>query len=633
MGRFEAKLLAALLLAVVMPFISSLVLVRMFVDDTIAVGVNDEMRSYLEGTLSLYPDFFRADKLLGDDQASRLAEAPEVIALSVEAEGLLGAPAPAPARPEEEPPPAPSEEPDAVLILVPEGAEPSSLPAPPEEPPAPPTSGPLRPGGLDRPLQHGEPLSPALTGPPEEFVLTPLPASGPAQDPEPAPASAPASQDAPDAPRLSFPDFADAGALNELRASFALAQALEEARRRIGIRGEVRILDGEGRVMARLPALDGKPPEGARVRQVRRSLWRPVGAAVALEVEFSLASFYFEDFQRGEQTIYPVYRELTGSLDELKRSFFWAYLLVLGGIVALASIGGAVFARRITGRVTALISATQQVGQGDLSVSVQARGRDEIADLARSFNHMVEEVKESRARVLYLERIGAWKEIARRLAHEIKNPLTPIRLAVQQLRSSYKGDDPRFSRLVREVDEIVDEEVSSLRSLVEEFSEFARLPDIAPIPEDLSAFARELCEQNPRFAEGVALVCHPGPALIVSLDRRAMRRAVINLVKNAAEAIHEHKGKGTVTVSTRPGDKGRALLVVEDDGPGIPPDLRDKIFEPYYTSKEHGTGLGLAIVKRTVFEHQGELEVLAREGGGAIFLLTFPLAPGQDDAS
>jgi nitrogen fixation/metabolism regulation signal transduction histidine kinase len=411
--------------------------------------------------------------------------------------------------------------------------------------------------------------------------------------------------------------------LDTLRLSIALAQALEEARRRIGVKGEVRILDQQGKVLARLPALVPHAT-GARVRHVTRDLWRPVGQAVALEIDFELSSFYFDEFQRGEQTIYPVYSEMTGSLDEIKRSFFWFYLIVLGGVVMLASFGGALFAQRLTRRVAVLIGATQRVAEGDLSVSVPVRGTDEISDLAKSFNHMVSEVKESRARVLYLERIGAWKEIARRLAHEIKNPLTPIRLAVQQVRSSYKGDDARFARLVKEADEIVDEEITSLRALVEEFSEFARLPDITLVPEDLTAFAHELCEQNPRFSEGVTLSFRQGPQMIVRLDRRALRRAVVNLLKNAAEAIAEAKGKGSVIVSTSLDAKGRAVLTVEDDGPGIPEEMREKIFEPYYTSKDHGTGLGLAIVKRTVFEHQGEVELSSREGGGAVFVLSFP---------
>src|SRR5205823_1962896 len=135
----------------------------------------------------------------------------------------------------------------------------------------------------------------------------------------------------------------------------------------------------------------------------------------------------------------------------------------------------------------------------------------------------------------------------------------------------------------------------------------ARLPDESPTPEDLSAFAAEFCEQNPRFSEGVALRVSAGPALPVSIDRRAMRRAVLNLVKNAAEALEGARRPRTISVETRLGERDRAILSISDDGPGIPAELRERIFDPYYTAKEGGTGLGLAVVKRPVFEHGGEI--------------------------
>jgi signal transduction histidine kinase len=565
-GRFEAKLIAAILFAALGTFFASLALVRVFVTDAITVGFNDEVREHLSDSLLLYPDFFKANKQLTDELASRLAESPEVISVALQAEQFFAAPV------------EPREEPEFI----------------PEEPSSEPTE-------------------------PEEGVLELVPASGPQSAPVfVEPTSKP--EEAPVRPPLVL------GPLESLRASVELARALEEARRRIGLTSEVRILNKDDVVLVRLPALvDAPDADKFRVRRVQRPLWRSIGDAVAIEADFYLAVYYNEDFRRAEQKIYPVYKQLESTIEDLKQTFFFIYLLALAPVLITSITLGVIFARRVTRRVSSLIQATQKVADGDLSTSVVVDGSDEISDLSKSFNQMVTEVKEGRERVLYLERIGAWKEIARRLAHEIKNPLTPIRLSVQQLRSSYKGDDARFKKLVVEVDEIVEEEISSLRNLVEEFSEFARLPDITPVPEDLSAFCQEFCEQNPKFSDEVLLHFKEGPKLPVLLDRRAARRALLNLVKNAAEAIAEHKGKGDIFVETSLDKKGRAVLRVSDTGPGIPQEMREKIFEPYYTSKETGTGLGLAIVKRTVFEHNGEIEISDREGGGVVFTLHFPL--------
>jgi signal transduction histidine kinase len=570
LGRFEAKLIAAILFAALGTFFASLALVRVFVADAVSVGFNDEVKDYLNDSLLLYPEFFKVSKQLTDDEASRLAESPEVISVALEAEQFFAAP---------------------------------------EEPSTEPASNPVE-----------EPNPEPTPQPQEEGVLELVPASGPQSAPtetEPTPVVV---EEAPIRPPIVL------GPLESLRASMALARALEEARRRIGITSEVRILNEKDTVLVRLPALVPTPdPAQFRVRHVKRALWRTIGDAVTIEVDFYLAVHYNDDFRRAEQKIYPVYKELEATIDEIRRTFFFIYLLALAPVLITSISLGVIFARRVTRRVSALIQATQKVAEGDLSTSVLVEGSDEISELSKSFNQMVSEVKEGRERVLYLERIGAWKEIARRLAHEIKNPLTPIRLAVQQVRSSYKGDDARFKKLVTEVDEIVEEEISSLRNLVEEFSEFARLPDIAPLPEDLTAFAQEFCEQNPKFSENVTLHFQAGPALPILLDRRVVRRAILNLVKNAAEAIEEHSGKGDIFIATSLDKRGRAVLRIEDTGPGIPDEMREKIFEPYYTSKETGTGLGLAIVKRTVFEHNGEIELSNREGGGAVFTLYFPV--------
>src|SRR5690606_38022946 len=174
----------------------------------------------------------------------------------------------------------------------------------------------------------------------------------------------------------------------------------------------------------------------------------------------------------------------------------YAFAALLG-ITIVAAVGvGALLARGISSRLGQLASATGRVGAGDLNVRVPERGSDEIADFSRAFNRMVAEIETSRARIEYLQRIGAWQEMARRLAHEIKNPLTPIQLAVQEIHRRYSaGKSADYERLLDTTLEIVEDEVGTLRRLVSEFSDFARLPQAALETADLAQLLRELGQQ------------------------------------------------------------------------------------------------------------------------------------------
>ena len=269
----------------------------------------------------------------------------------------------------------------------------------------------------------------------------------------------------------------------------------------------------------------------------------------------------------------------------------------------------------------------QQLAAGDLSVQVDpGRSRDEVAGLARAFNTMVKEVKESRDRIVYLEKISGWQEVARRLAHEIKNPLTPIQLAFQQLEARWKAapGDPRFGQLVDDAGQIVREEIATLQRLVEEFSGFAKLPEVKPEAADLGEFLEEFLKTSPQLAEGAELevVRAAGPCP-VALDRTLFRRVLANLCLNAIEAVKPQRARIRIGVART---RDRAVLIVADEGPGIERELRERIFDPYFTTKGTGTGLGLAIVKKIVLQHGGEIQAGERPGGGASFTVALPLA-------
>lgn len=319
--------------------------------------------------------------------------------------------------------------------------------------------------------------------------------------------------------------------------------------------------------------------------------------------------------------------------DEWTYVLVFALLLCLTVIVAIA-VGGSV-AHGIAVHVRRLDAATRKVAAGDLTVRVPESGSDELAGLSRAFNRMLDEVESSRARIEYLQRVAAWQEMARRLAHEIKNPLTPIQLAVQEVHRRYPGDDRRYQSLLRETVEMVEAEVRTLRSLVSEFSDFARLPRPALVEGDLGAFLRDQRERLQWIAAGgedsseaaveVTVEVPPDPSL-ASFDAQMLGRALLNLVLNARQATEQAgRAQGRVRLAlTRALDHFQ--LDVDDDGPGIPEELRDTVFDPYVTTKTAGTGLGLAIVKKIVVEHGGSILAAASPAGGARVRIRLPAA-------
>ncbi|MBM4358061.1 MAG: HAMP domain-containing protein [Deltaproteobacteria bacterium] len=311
-----------------------------------------------------------------------------------------------------------------------------------------------------------------------------------------------------------------------------------------------------------------------------------------------------------------------------------AFSGLLALTVILAVVVGARVVRPVTRGVDGILRATRAVGEGDLSVRVVEAGEGELLELSQAFNRMLEQLERSRARIEFLNRVGQWQTVARRLAHEIKNPLTPILLAVEECCQQYRGADPRFGALLTTTRDIVTEEVASLRTLVGEFAAFARLPRPNLRPGDLGEFLRS---QWPRFerdelpdAPGRSVVltleCEDEP-LPLALDRTLLHRVLVNLLANAkqATAALDHEGEGHVVVrASRVGDHG--VIVVDDDGPGIPDVLKTAVFDPYVTTRKEGTGLGLSIVQKIVFDHGGTVDVEESPEGGARFCVRLPLA-------
>ena len=227
--------------------------------------------------------------------------------------------------------------------------------------------------------------------------------------------------------------------------------------------------------------------------------------------------------------------------------------------------------------------------------------------------------------LLRAQKVAAWREVARRLAHEIKNPLTPIQLSAQRIRKHARSKTPELPRIVEECTGTIIDEVDSLKSLVDEFSQFARMPTVATERQAINPLLEATLELYEGLFKGLRLEKRFAAGLPdLSLDPDLIRRVFINIIDNAIEAT---SGKGHVVVTTSHEPQKNVVVVeIADDGPGIPPEDRDKLFVPYYSTKRRGSGLGLAIVSRIVAEHRGRIRVEGNEPRGSRFILELPVA-------
>jgi nitrogen fixation/metabolism regulation signal transduction histidine kinase len=300
-----------------------------------------------------------------------------------------------------------------------------------------------------------------------------------------------------------------------------------------------------------------------------------------------------------------------------------AFLLLAGLGLSFAMMLGLLMARRITRPVEALTEGARRVGEGARDVQVTAKASGEVGELVRAFNHMTSELRSTTERLVASERIAAWQEVARRLAHEIKNPLTPIQMSLETLLAAQRAQDARFPTLFRDSAAVVLEEVDRLRRIVDEFSRFARLPKPQLAPVDLGELAQSVLALYATPPEGITLLPTLQTGVVALADRDQLTQVLVNLVKNAEEAM---AGKGGAVRVRVKGTEADAIVEVEDSGPGIPPEHRARIFEPYFTTKEGGTGLGLAIAARILQEHGGKLEVGGEPGEGARFSVVLPRA-------
>lgn len=304
------------------------------------------------------------------------------------------------------------------------------------------------------------------------------------------------------------------------------------------------------------------------------------------------------------------------------------YLLTLVLVVAL----GLLVSRRLAQPLDELVHAAEQVAQGDLEVALHSQRDDEFGRLVRAFDEMTRSLRAATERAARAEREQAWRRMARQVAHEIKNPLSPMKLMVQQMEADIAADPSCAPQAVQRTAAVLLRQVEALSRIATTFGDLARLPVRRPVPVDVRALAQHVVDLHAGArAHGVTVRGELDAGLpTVVADEEELQRVLVNLVNNAVQSV---AGPGEVVVRACEGRsaQGRRGLVVEvqDTGTGIPPEHREMVFEPTFSTKTAGTGLGLAIVKRIVDDHGGEVGFEPRPGGGTTFRVWLPLGPSS----
>ena len=293
-------------------------------------------------------------------------------------------------------------------------------------------------------------------------------------------------------------------------------------------------------------------------------------------------------------------------------------LLLIGGIgLILVYIVSYIVGLQMTKPINQLATGAAEIASGNLEQQVALQSRDEIGRLAGAFNQMAAELKTSIEKQLAAERREALEGVARWVIHEIKNPLFPIRLSIENMQRAYRSGDTRptrFDEIFVQCTDIAIEEVERIQRLVDEFNQFARMPLPKRELSDLNQIVQNVVNLYAESVENIQIQTNLSSDLLpFSLDSEQITQALGNLIKNAIEAMPDG---GTLNVLTQSVSDGKIQIKIHDTGIGMSPETLSQIFEPYYTTKDTGTGLGMAIVQRIVTDHDGEIFVESEDGVG-----------------
>jgi signal transduction histidine kinase len=321
-----------------------------------------------------------------------------------------------------------------------------------------------------------------------------------------------------------------------------------------------------------------------------------------------------------------------GPADALLLTMARAFLVLSLAAAVAAALAGIWIAGQITRPVARLVSRVDAIAAGQADYTFDRSEQHELDELVTAFSRLYRNLERQQQRSVAAERVAAWREVARRVAHEVKNPLAPIRLTLQNLQRVRRQSPERFDELFREGSETILEEVERLSRLVGEFSEFARLPLPRREPVDLESLIDSVVELHAAQPGLVVEREFAGDLPRLHLDADQITRALNNVLTNAIEAMRrDETGAAPMRLAIRTVLEHAAVhLEVADSGPGLGGESPRRIFEPYFTTKPGGTGLGMAMTYRIVTEHGGTIVAESRTGGGAVISIRLPLGqPGS----
>jgi len=358
--------------------------------------------------------------------------------------------------------------------------------------------------------------------------------------------------------------------------------------------------------------------EGSRGREVGAFRWGELGGLRFLFAYRPLVDYSGTAVATIAQRRFGLWGLNDPDLARLFTTVASIYILL---VVAVTLVALAV-ARRISQPIGSLTRSAGRVAGGDLEVEIPVTRGDEIGGLQKAFRQMVIALRENRSELARAERERAWQEMARQVAHEIKNPLTPMQLSAQFLRRAYEEGTEDLGRVLYECTDAIVEQVEGLRRIANEFSAYARLPVVRREPTNLNEPLEEALNLfEPALPEGIVVrreLADDIPDAL--LDSEQIRRIAINLIRNAVDAMGE---EGTLTIRSGRDDNG-VWLQVSDTGEGIAPEVQERLFEPYFSTKTDGTGLGLAITRAIVDAYGGTLTVDSYPEEGTTMTIHFP---------
>jgi nitrogen fixation/metabolism regulation signal transduction histidine kinase len=310
-------------------------------------------------------------------------------------------------------------------------------------------------------------------------------------------------------------------------------------------------------------------------------------------------------------------KELNENL--LRMSMLYGVMLLISIAIAYAL---SQYITRSLKSISQRLTSTQLLGQNQ-KIEIQSSVSSEINTLIEAYNNMIEELEQSAVQLAQGEREAAWREMAKQVAHEIKNPLTPMRLSVQSFERKFDPKDPEIHNKISEFSASLIQQIDTMSDIASAFATYAKLPEQNNHRIELAETIKRTIEV---FDSAFIKFYEPEREINLNFDKNQLNRIVTNLIKNSLQSLKESQTKNPEIQITLSDDANQVTLSIRDNGPGITQEVKSRVFEPKFTTKTKGVGLGLAMVKTIVLSYGGTIDILQPQEGGVAFVMQFPKA-------